>query len=396
MRIVASAVRDAPHRSELHASIGNGFVRRTRYLEAIAAYRAAVAADPSNAPARLALAELLHVAHDPEAQEQLHLALNLQRVYPASEGARDRVRVLMLLRDAPYSVNLPLEIIADAERIALHKCYVEAGSNDALPPFDLAFCAFGYARAAEPAIDASSRFVTEGGVRCINDPSRLIYAARERLRETVRDVPGVVVPDVRIVDAARMAITGATLVRPVDTHAGIGLALVNNDAELRAHLKRRQAERYHVAPFVNYASEDGYFRKYRAIVIDGVAYPYHEGISPRWMVHYRNAPMAEYTWMRQEEAAFLARPRATIVNWDALAKLALATGLDYVGVDFAQLADGSVLVFEADPAMLVHDEDPAGLFDYKREAVGNIRRALTKMLMQRSGRDDREGRTRAV
>ena len=109
------------------------------------------------------------------------------------------------------------------------------------------------------------------------------------------------------------------------------------------------------------------------ILIDGVAYPYHLAISPRWMVHYLSSPMAEHEWMCEEEARFLSDPSSVFARWEETASaIAHAIGLDYVGLDMTQLADGTMLVFEADPAMLVHDEDPGGPFAYKRGAVGAI------------------------
>ncbi|MDP9025869.1 MAG: hypothetical protein M3N13_10905 [Candidatus Eremiobacteraeota bacterium] len=396
LRDVAMAVRKEPANSDLHAAIGNGLVRQTRYLEAIEAYRAAVAVAPDNAPARIALAELLFIAHDPAARSQLEHALQLQRVYPDPRPLDARLSVLLLLRDDAYSANAPLELIADAERIALHKYYIGNDTSIDLPRFDTVVCAFGYSRCAEPAIVACLRFIERTKARTVNDPSHLSGIARERLRETLHGVAGVSVPDIRIATAADIAPHEPLLVRPLDTQAGIGLALVRDEEDVHAHQVRWNAERYHVAPFIDYASRDGYYRKYRIILVEGIAYPYHLAISPRWMVHYRNAPMAENSWMRREEAQFLANPREVFHCWDALEDVARAIDLDYVGIDCTLLSDGSMLIFEADTAMLVHDEDDAGVFAYKRVAVAKIRNALSAMIARRADAGSFGGRTRAI
>lgn len=386
MREVAVEVRRSPARSELHAAIGNGLIRQTRYLEAIEAYRAAVAVSPENASAQLALAELLFIAHDPGAQAQLGRALQQRRLFLDPRREPGAISLLLLLRDAPYSVNAPLDLIVDHRRVALHKYYVEGDLCEALPACDAVFCGFGYARAAESAIRSATSLIERLAIPVINGPGRMIGATRDRLRETLRGIPGVVVPDIRVARASDIAINGAlTLVRPIDTQAGIGLALVRNAHELREHLARWPSPSYHVAPFIEYASLDGYYRKYRIVIVDGVAYPYHLGISPRWMVHYRNAPMAENAWMREEEGAFLRDPRSAFSAWDVLADVARRIGLDYVGLDCARLADGTMLVFEADPAMLVHDEEEPGIFAYKRAAVANIRTAITELALRVAG-----------
>ena len=385
LRALAAAAQIEPGRAELHAAIGNGLVRKTRYLEAIEAYRAAITANYAYASAHLMLAELLFLASDPQAQAHLDAALRLQRVYetPRAEPA---VKVLMLLSDASYSSNAPLEMIADRDRIALHKYYLGDGNGtERLPNFDVAFCAFGYSRAAEPAIRIAAMFEQRSGSRVINSASLLRAAAREELRATVADIRGVTVPDVRLLEAAAVEAAMPTLVRPADTHAGLGLALVRGGEDVRAHTARWPAERYHVAPFIEYVSPDGYYRKYRVLLVDGAPYPYHLAISPRWMVHYRNAPMSQNAWMREEEAAFLSRPASVFALWETFADVARAIGLDYVGVDCTLLADGSMLIFEADPAMLVHDEDPGSIFAYKRPAVAAIREALTTLIAARAG-----------
>lgn len=373
-----------PGRAELHAAIGNGLVRKTRYLEAIEAYRAAIAANDAYACAHLMLAELLFLASDPQAKEHLNAALRLQRVYGA-RGAQPVVNVLMLLNDASYSSNAPLEMIADRQRIALQKCYIGNGDcPDPVPFFDVAFCAFGYSRAAEPAIRAATIFEERSGSRAINGASQLRAAAREELHATLAGIRAVTVPDIRLLDAAAVTAGSPTLVRPADTHAGLGLALVHGSEEVRAHIARWPAQRYHAAPFVEYVSTDGYYRKYRLLLVDGEPYPYHLAISPRWMVHYRNAPMAQHAWMRDEEAAFLSRPASVFARWEAFRDVARAIGLDYAGIDCTLLADGSILIFEADPAMLVHDEDPGSIFAYKQPAVAAIREALTALIAARA------------
>ena len=52
-------------------------------------------------------------------------------------------------------------------------------------------------------------------------------------------------------------------------------------------------------------------------------------------------------------------------------------GLEYVGVDCAELPDGKLLVFEGDTAMVVHDMDPPDLYPVPRSRdAESVRRFL--------------------
>jgi hypothetical protein len=141
---------------------------------------------------------------------------------------------------------------------------------------------------------------------------------------------------------------------------------------------------FYVAPFVDYRSSDGYFRKYRIVFVDRVPYPVHLAIHDDWAIWYYNAQMQRSAWKRDEEADFLADmaralgPRAL----RALHALGQRIDLDYVGLDCAVLPDGRLLVFEVETGMLVHDSDPPALFAYKKPAIARIIAAVNTLLDQ--------------
>ena len=366
------------------AMLGNAYTREGRYLEAIDAYERALAIDPHFAAAHLAIAELASMLHDEE-PDALHRkrALALQRVYLDPLPVGDRLPLVMLLRDVPYSVNMPLDVLVDRTRVALHKVYMEGEVE--IPPHAAAICAFGYAYDALGAIDRATSIAGALAHPIINVPARLLATAREALPQTLASIDGVRACASTAYSARDLTHAALpALVRPRDTHAGRGLSLVRSPDEMRAHLARFPAQAYHVTPFVEYRSPDGYYRKYRAILIDGVAYPYHLAISPRWMVHYRGSPMREHAWMREEEARFLDDPERAVPRWgERLGAIARAIGLEYVGLDLTVLPDDTLLVFEADAAMLLHDEDEHDLLSYKRPYVARIREAFHALVERR-------------
>jgi hypothetical protein len=363
------------------SALGNILVREGRYLDAFEAYACASETDPADAAAHWACAELAHILRD-ETASRAHraAALALQRVYPDPAELGSRTPVVLLLRDAPYSANAPLELLLDRRQFAVHKYYVEGAPERALPPHAAQIVAFGYASDGLRAIDAALALAP--AAPRLNDAARLERTARDRLAAVLAGIAGVqTVPYTFVPARAAPAIALPALVRPIDTHAGDGFALIGDARSLAEHLDRFPAPAYGIAPYVDYRSDDGLFRKYRIIFVKGRAFPYHAAIAPRWMVHYQSSPMREHEWMRMEEAAFLHDPAGVFAHWsEATDAIARAIGLEYFGIDVARLPDGGMLVFEADAAMLVHDEDEHDVFAYKRPFVARIRDALAAAL----------------
>ena len=101
------------------------------------------------------------------------------------------------------------------------------------------------------------------------------------------------------------------LIRPVDSHGGVGLELVRTVSEL-ARCRASQQGPVFVCRFVDFRSADTWFRKYRMIFIDRRPYPYHLAISPKWMVHYASFEMEVSPWKLEEEKSFLQDPEAVL------------------------------------------------------------------------------------
>jgi glutathione synthase/RimK-type ligase-like ATP-grasp enzyme len=291
---------------------------------------------------------------------------------------------------------MPLDFLLDDRRWTLHRWFLPdtAAPARALPRVDLIVSALGESVAGRAAIAQAEEIVARLGIPAINDPRRLGGLARDRLAATLADVRGVGVPGTRRVTrnvlAAFAERAGAgdlpLLVRPVDAHGGRGLERIDAVPALHAYLARVSAAAYDCSAFVDYRSPDGRYRKYRIIFVDGVAYPYHLAISDAWMVHYHRTQTTQTPWMNDEEALFLAEPERAIAGWhDAVPALAAALGLDYVGIDCAQLSDGTLLVFEADTAMLVHGLDAGDEGRHKRAAAARIGSALMGLFERRAG-----------
>ena len=212
---------------------------------------------------------------------------------------------------------------------------------------------------------------------------------RAVLPATLAGVAGCVVPATERIERATLEratdsgvgrLAFPLLVRPIDTHRGDWQERIETLPHLRAYLERAPGDAFNVTSFVDYRSSDGYYRKYRAIVVSGKPFAYHLAIADTWKVHYHSSLMAQFAWMREEEERFLRRPEAVFSSWKAVfGEIAAAVGLEYFGVDCALDRDGNLLVFECGPSMLVQcrDEEP---FAYKHDYVPKIFAALEELL----------------
>jgi hypothetical protein len=117
-------------------------------------------------------------------------------------------------------------------------------------------------------------------------------------------------------------------------------------------------------------------------MIDGRPWVCHMGISDTWMVHYPYPEMLAHAARRAEEAGFMASfdSAFAVRHGAALRSVSHLTGLDYVGFDCAETADGRLLIFEIATGMVVHDMDDPQSFPYKGPQMRRVFDAFQAML----------------
>jgi glutathione synthase/RimK-type ligase-like ATP-grasp enzyme len=351
--------------------------------------------DPAARDPHLRLYEIEQMLGQPaSAVAHLRLATRGSRVVtlPAARQPAEHT-VLAISRIAPWEANTPLELIVDPERTTVHRYYLDDGDAtlpaEEPPPFDVLFNAIAESEEARNTLRLAGAFAERSGRAALNPPQAVAGLTRAGVAARFAHSATVVAPAVERVAAAdlRARTVGAPcVVRPVGSQAGFALARVDDVESLHAYLAEHPHEAYFVTPFVDYRNGDGFFRKYRVMFVDGVPYPCHLAISPRWMIHYYNAAMADHAWMREEEARFVAALESVFAGTlaDALREIAGAVPLEYFGIDCAIAPDGRLLLFEADAAMLVHGTDPPELYPYKRPAFRRIQAALSALLERRA------------
>lgn len=370
------------------SGLGSLHVRMGRFAQGRQCFERVLAHDANDLAAHQAMYELEQIDGN-TAKALWHQRQILARKTLFSRYAPDeRRRLLVLAVPGDFQANVPVDFLIDPQTTTLHKLFLlssEQTQSVAIPRADAVFVAIAESDENAPALEFAADLVQRIGLPVINDPRRISDANRTQVARKLASIPNVNAPlttRIRRDELAGAHIDFPIIVRPVGSQAGRELARINNAPDLGSYLRGSTAPEFYVAPFVDFCSPDGYYRKYRIIVVDGVPYPHHLAISPNWMIHYYNAPMRETPWMREEEALYLAQFAQVFKQplQEALSAIAGVLGLDYVGVDCSIDSQGRLLVFEADPAMVVHAGDDPQMFAYKNLHAERIFEAFQKLV----------------
>ena len=321
---------------------------------------------------------------------------------------KPRLRVLALAAAIDMGGNTPIEFLLESSGIELLTLYVTAGTGlpVPLPDHDVAIVIASDSEECRDALDIIDAAVARWPRPLLNPPRRVCNLDRDKLHQLVSNIEGLDIP--ATICTARAQLSGVAqsdlsfteiaaglefpvIVRPRGSHAGVGLAKLDDRAAIPGYLAQRPEQEFFVARFVDYASDDGLFRKYRVVFVDGRPYACHMAIADRWDIWYLNAGMMQSAAKRLEEETFMrtfdfgfARRHRT-----ALAGLAIRIGLDYFTIDCAENKRGELLIFEADNTAVVHNMDSPQLFPYKPPQMRAIFEAFAAML-HRHARQRRE------
>jgi hypothetical protein len=320
-----------------------------------------------------------------------------------------RLRVLALAAATDLGSNTPIEFLLEDSDFELMMLYVvaDAALPVPLPDHDVAIVIASDSEDCQHTLRQIDE-VAGRWPRPLLNPPRLIWNLdRDKLHRLLDGTEGLTMPATiaaqraALVEVAERRAAAASLasgldfpiiIRPRGSHAGLGLAKIEDAAALAGYLDKRDEPDFFIARFIDYSSADGQFRKYRVVFVDGQPYACHMAIADRWDIWYLNAGMTADPGKRLEEATFMQtfdigfgrRHRTT------LTAIAERLALDYFIIDCAETKDGSLLVFEADNTAVVHNMDPSALFPYKPPQMIKIFTAFMAMLERRAaGRRER-------
>lgn len=337
------------------------------------------------------------------------LCINQLYASPYLRGQHERshaaIRLLAIMGAGDLMSNSPVEFLLEDADVALDVVYVteELALPDMLPEHDVLFVAIAESERNIPLLRKIATATANWPRPVLNDPARIALLSRDNNCSLLKGADGVDMPLTARLFRQRLEQVGRSelplsevlesgtfpvIVRPVDSHAGKGLDKLDDVAALLSYLANdmngAEQDEFYVSRFVDYRDADGMFRKYRIMLVGGHPYVAHMGISEHWMIHYLNAGMAESAEKRDEEARFMADFDAGFAVRHAAAFQAIfdRAGLDYLGIDCAETADGKLLIFEIDSCMIVHAIDPVDVFPYKQLQMHKLFDAFSRMLRQ--------------
>jgi hypothetical protein len=323
---------------------------------------------------------------------------------------KPKLRVLALAAAMDMGGNTPIEFLLEHSGIELLTLYVVAGVElpAPLPDHDVAIVIASDSEECRDALRKIERAASRWPRPLLNPPQLVCNLDRDKLHRLLGGIEGLDIPATTSVTRAQLSELAQPdavadiaadpqfpiIVRPIGSHAGAGLARIDDRAMIGRYLAQRPEQEFFVSRFVDYADDDGLFRKYRIAVVDGRPYACHMAVADRWDIWYLNAGMAFSESKRREEENFMRTfdHGFAVRHGRALAAMAERIGLDYFTVDCAENRRGELLIFEADNTAVVHNMDSPELFPYKPPQMRAIFEAFAAMLYRRA----RHGREHAA
>lgn len=385
-----------PHAALAHLRVGETLAATGRAAEAAESFDRALQLGGSQDIAYLAHcglgAALRALGRKAEATQQYRLAIAREPV-ARHKAASSPAAFTALLLMAPGCYNTPYEYLT--ERAAF-----ETDILLLLPdqPYDAASLAAGRDVVVNLVSDVdhddgmlavAAALADRLGKPVINHPDRIRGTDRASVAALLSGIPDCRVAKVERYSGSALLAPGFCdrrasafpfLARLAGRHGGDDFERLHTQDELQRFVAGHAADDYFLIEYIDTASPDGYFRKYRFFIVGDAVLPYHLAIGSAWKVHHYSTDMANQAWMRREEAAFLNDPGAVFAprHFAALRAIRDAIGLDFFGVDCALDREGNLVVFEANATMLVHAD--TGDFAYKNPHVQAIKSAFHNRL----------------
>lgn len=359
--------------------------------------------DASDAAAMLDLATVWQIRGQADLAVQLQWqALQRRQHYTfAHSPARPTLRLLAIMGPGDVMSNMPVEFLIENDvngDMAIELLYLGDGlaAPSAIPAHDIAVVAVCESDQNRWLLAQLGEVMKHWPRPYINHPSSIARLGREEQPHLLAGIPGIVVSQAERMH--REDLEGLlnfadypshffpVIARPLGSHAGIGLKKLNQPGDVLDYLQSSTDEEFTVAPFIDYASADGKYRKFRVVMIDGQALAAHMAVSSRWMVHYLNADMLDNAQHRAEEAEFMLKfdQEFAVRHRVALANIDRAVKLDYYSIDCAEMRSGELVVFEVDSGAVVHSMDPVEKFPYKPPQMRKVFSAFRNLVTGRT------------
>ena len=228
--------------------------------------------------------------------------------------------------------------------------------------------------------------------RVINRPEAVLRTSRDQVARRLAGIDGLRVPKVvrlrnprpgaAAAAVARAGLTFPLIARLAGTHTGQIIGLLGSAGQLDEACVG--PGEFILTEFVDFASADGLYRKYRLWSFGGRAILKQAIVSDRWNVHNsdRERIMRDRPDLIAEEQRLLERPDGAFPEpiHAMFRQVQQRMGLDFFGMDFGIEPSGQAVLFEANATMSFLMVAADSRFRYLDEVVGPAREAFASML----------------
>jgi tetratricopeptide (TPR) repeat protein len=396
--LLRELLKERPQVGRIRYQLGKVCFELNETEAAIRHFEQAIVLNPNDADSRYWIGAIRQKMGDIDAARVAYAAATQIRPLIRRQAIKTPPDFRLLALYAPFNGNTPIQYIFKDPSYEIDAlAFLGPGEPDisSLGDFQVVVNLISDADQAEAMLPAAARLAEKLAKPVVNAPDKILRTTRDAVAALLPGIPACRVPRILRLKAGTDVSAGAlaailpfafpVLARPAGTHGGDDFEKIASLDELARFLAQRPNADHYLVEYVDYASSDGHFRKYRFMFVGEEILPYHLAIGDDWKVHHVLTDMASQPWMQQEEAAFLANPAAVFngAHYQALRMVRERFGLDYFGIDCGLDSDGNLVVFEVNASMLVHDGNVE--FPYKDPFVRVIKTAFDAMLRNRAG-----------
>lgn len=249
------------------------------------------------------------------------------------------------------------------ERFALNRLYVQGDSEAAISLGPGAILN----HIADPdicsrALRAVAKIVERTGRPCFNHPAAVARTSRDSVAQLLMGIPGLTVPKtIRVAQrspahvreaASEAGLRYPLLIRVVGSHGGDDRVKIDRPESMDEIAQLQYEGRpLFLTEFHDFVSTDGFYRKFRIVVVGGRIFVRHCVIGDHWSLHGR----ARVEGMDEEEENLFNTFQSEWVPSLApvFDEITRRLDLDYFGVDCNIDQARTVLLFEANACMKV-------------------------------------------
>ena len=404
-RALARAVEARPDSAFAHVNLATALID-THPKKAREGYERALRLDPNHSAAHRGLA-MLQLREGEVEEARKHGRIGFSGHFDCWPYRGDGRPVTILWVHSALGGNVPIEFLLDSHvfhRYAFAAEFFEPGVE--LPSHDVVFNALGDPDFCGSSFDAVEKALDKTTAPIVNRPSAVRSTGRLENARRLSCISGLVTP--RVAEFSREVLASAEapqalmearfawplLVRSPGFHTGEHFVKVDAPEGLADGVASLPGDKLLVLQFLDTRGADGFYRKYRTMIVDGRLHPLHLAVSAHWKVHYFSSDMADRADHRREDEAFLEDmpgvlgPRAM----QSLEGIRNLLDLDYGGIDFALDGEGRVVVFEANATMVIVKPADDPRWSYRVAPVERVQKAVVRMLRRRAGRADESER----